>query len=317
MPQKVNPQQGITDQARIYRKDSGTDITSKLGKMTSLSWNINENSEREADVNSGASYRANTDTLVTVDGSVTFRVSAFDIWRLMGDYNESSGTWTVTLTDALPLHRIEAQVQETSDERVLEIYAVKFGRGEINVDKDGFMTATFDYQAVLDDQGNPLYHFHDNETISDPGVEGYSKRGFDTEFTIEGTAVGSGQSFTFIYNRDLDADKGIEPNDGRQRRAPTQLIEQLKDFQVNGDVDITDFQVFKETLDDDTFPLTSQDRRTEKEVGLGLAQSTSGETKWSGAKLNPLTGELANDANKRQVSVEGTATGATITGSTS
>lgn len=317
MPQKVNPQQGITDQARIIRKSDSTDITSKLGKMLSLSWNINENSEREADVNSGANYRSNTDTLVTVDGTVSFRVSALDIFRLQGTYNESGGTWTVTLEDTLPLFRIKAQVQETTDDRLLDIYAVKFGRGEVNVDKDGFMVATFDYQAVLDDSGNSLYEFQDDTTISDPGVEGYSKRGFDTEFTIEGTAVGSGQSFTFTYNRDLDADKGIEPNDGRQRRAPTQLIEQLKDFQVQGDVDITDFQVFKETLDDDTFPLTSQDRRTEKTVGLGLAQSTSGSIEWTGAKLNPLSGELSNDAGKRQVGIEGNATGATITGSTS
>jgi len=317
MPQKVNPQQGITDQARIIRKASSEDITSKLGKMLSLSYNINESSEREADVNSGASYRSNTDTLVTVDGSVSFRVSAFDIFRLQGTYvDNGDGTWDVILDDSLPLFRIKAQVQETSDDRLLDIYAVKFGRGEINVDKNGFMTATFDYQAVLDDSGNPLYEFQDDTTITDPGVEGYSKRGFDTEFTIEGTAVGSGQSFTFIYNRDLDADKGIEPNDGRQRRAPTQLIEQLKDFQVQGDVDITDFQVFKEVLDDDTFPLTSQDRRTEKTVGLGLAQNTSGSIEWSGAKLNPLGGELANDADKRQVNVEGNATGATITGST-
>jgi len=316
MPQKVNPQQGITDQARIIRKASSTDITSKLGKMLNLSWNINESSEREADVNSGASYRTNTDTLVTVDGSVSFRVTAFDIFRLQGTYSESAGTWTVTLDDTLPLFHIRAQVQETTDDRLLDIYAVKFGRGEVSVDKDGFMVATFDYQAVLDDSGNKLYEFKDDETISDPGVEGYSKRGFDTEFTIEDNAVGSGQSFTFTYNRDLDADKGIEPNDGRQRRAPTQLIEQLKDFQVQGDVDITDFQVFKETLDQDTFPLTSPDRRTEKTVGLGLTQDTSGKVEWSGAKLNPLSGELANDAGKRQVGIEGKAIGATITGST-
>ena len=315
MPQKQNPQQGITDQARIIRKASSEDITSKLGKLLSVSWNINESSEREADVNSGASYRNNADSLVTVDGEASFRVSAMDIWRLMGDYNESSGTWTVDLTDALPLHELKLQVQETSDDRLLHIYAVKFGRGEVNVDKDGFMTATFEYQAVLDDQ-DQFFEFKDGVTIDDPGVEGYSKRGFDTEFSIEGQAVGSGQSFTFTYNRDLDADKGIDPNDGRPRRVPTQLVEMLKDFSVNGEVDITDFQVMKEVLDDDTFPLTVQNRRTEKSVKLGLAQSTAGSAEWSGAKLNSLGGELANDADKRQVSIDGNATGATITGST-
>jgi len=315
MPQKVNPQQGITDQARIIRKASSTDITSKLGKLITLSWNINEGSEREADVNSGANYRSNTDTLVTVDGQASFRVNAFDVFRLMGTYSESGGTWTVNLDDILPLFEIKAQVQETSDDRLLHIFAVKFGRGEITVDKDGFMIANFDYQAVLSDADN-FFEFQDDTTITDPGVEGYSKRGFDTEFKIDDSAVGSGQSFTFTYNRDLDADKGIEPNDGRPRRVPTQLIERLKDFQVNGDVDITDFQVFKEVLDVDTFPLTVQDRRTEKSLELGLAQSTSGSIKWTGGKLNPLSGELGNNAEKRSVGIEGTATGATITGST-
>ena len=90
----------------------------------------------------------------------------------------------------------------------------------------------------------------------------------------------------------------------------------LKDFSVNGEVDITDFQVMKEVLDDDTFPLTVQNRRTEKSVKLGLAQSTAGSAEWSGAKLNSLGGELANDADKRQISIDGNATGATITGST-
>jgi len=251
-----------------------------------------------------------------VDGSMNFRITDMKIWRLMGDYSESGGTWTVDLTDILPLFRAKLQVQETSDDRLLIIHAIKFGRGEITVDKDGFGVATFDYQAVLDDQGNPFYEFEDASTISDPGVDGFSRRGLDTEFKIDGSAVASGQSFTFTYNRDLDPDKGIEPNDGRPRRVPTQLIEQLKDFQVQGEVDITDFQVFKEVLDASTFPLKTQDRRTEKPVTLGLAQNTAGSTQWTGAKLNPLSGELANDADKRQVSIEGTARGAVIEGST-
>lgn len=321
MPQKVNPQQGITDQARLIRKATSTDITSKLGKLVGLSWNINESSEREADVNSGASYRTNEDSMVTVDGEVSFRVPDFKIWRLMGDYKEvdtnsdgSTDTWRVDLTDVLPLFEIKAQVQETTDDRVLHIYAVKFGQGEVTVDKDGFMIATFQYQAVLDDSNN-FFEFKDNTTISDPGTDGWSKRGKDTEFSIAGNAVGSGQSFTMTYNRDVQADKGIEPNDGRPKRVPTQLIERLKDFSVNGEVDITDFQVMKEVLDDDSFPLTVQDRRTEKTMELALADASHGFTQWSGGKLNPIGGELANDAEKRQVSIEGTATGATVEGS--
>lgn len=321
MTVKVDPQRGISDVFRVIRKGtnpntaSDTDITSKLGKPINASYDIQESSEREAHVNSGADMTANTDTLVTVTGEANFRVQALDIFRLMGRYSESSGTWTVDLTDVLPVFELKLQIEKGGKDAVLHIYNVKFGQGEISVDKQGFMTASFSYEACLSDSNN-FIEIKDNTTLTKPTPEGYSKRGFDTEFAIGGNAVGSGQSFTFTYDRDLDSDKGIEPNDGRPKRVPTQLIEQMKNFNASGQVDITDLQVFQETLDTSSYPLTIQDRRTTKTLKLGLAQSTAGSIEWTGAKMNALGGELSNDADKRTISTESNATGATITGST-
>lgn len=321
MTTKVNPQRGISDVFRVIRKGtnpntpSDTDITSKLGKPINCSYEILPGSEREGHVNSGAEMTANSDTLTRVQGEATFRVSALDIYRLQGEYSEASGTWKVDLTDVLPVFKLRLQIEKGGKDAVLDIFNVKFGSGEVSVDKQGFMTASFSYMACLSDSNN-FYEIKENTSLTKPSPDGFSKRGFDTEFAIDSNAVGSGQSFTFSYDRDLDDDKGIEPNDGRPKRAPTQLIEQMKNFSANGQVDITDLQVFEETIDSSTYPLTIQDRRTTKKLKLGLAQNTAGSIEWEGAKLNSLSGELSNDADKRTISIDSNCLTATIEGST-
>lgn len=324
MAQKVDPQRGIADAFRVIRKGtnpntaSDTDITSKLGKPIQASYNIEEGSERESGVNDGASYGENSDTMVFCNGEAVFRVNALDVLRLMGRYEtfNSGSDWRVVLTDALPDFELQLQiVDKTGAQGVLHIYNAEFGRAEISVDKQGFITASFEYEACLSDAGN-FVEIDKGATITKPDAEGFSKRGFDAEFQIDGTPVGSGENFQLIYARDLDPDKGIEPNDGDTRRVPTQLIERLKDFQANGEVTITDFQAYEETLDTTGDPIQVQERRTTKPIRLGLAQSTAGFFEMSGAKLNPLGGELSNDANKRTVSIDAVATGATIEGST-
>jgi len=325
MSQRIDPQRGIADAFRVIRKGtnpettSDTDITSKLGKPIQASYNIEESSERESGVNDGASYGENSDTMVFVSGQAVFRVNALDVLRLMGRYEtfNSGDDWRVVLTDALPDFELQLQViNKTGEEGVLHIYNAEFGRAEIAIDKQGFITATFDYQACVSDSGE-FIDIDKGATITKPDAEGFSKRGFDAEFQIDGTPVGSGENFSLVYNRDLDSDKGIEPNSISPRRAPTQLIERLKDFQANGEVTITDFQAFQETLDTTGDPLQVQERRTEKPIRLELAQGEAGFFEMSGAKLNPLGGELSNDANKRTVDIDSVATGATIEGVTS
>lgn len=293
---------GISDQA-VVKNSGGTEITDELGRIGTVSWDIQDDAERIADVNSGADYASTVDTLITMQGSLSLMAPGFRVMKLMGSETTGSGTWTISLDDTLPKHTLQAQATE---EDIVEFTGVKFGSVRAEATQGDFLRLTFDWMATD-------FSFK-NTTITGATPNDEPVTWLDGSATLNSVAM-SLENATLRYDRNLQSVRGIESTTAGEKRLPSELIEQVKDLSFDASVEIEDETPFEQSHDDTSFPIEPVDSRSDKNFKLDFG-GTAGSWDMTGGRVFSQSGELNEEKDVRTADLEGHARGATITGDT-
>lgn len=290
---------GVTDEVNVVEESGSTDITDELGLIQSASWDIRDPAERANSVGGGTTSQQFVDGLIVPNVTLSVAVPDLRALQLVGSLSSGS----ITFDDALPKHTQKFQVDTST---VLEVTGVKFGRAVVNVSRGNLVT--IDFEGIGTD-----FTFSDSTistSISTDDVLTY----LDATYKVGGTAVGSVDSATFTYQRDISAERGLEDTSAGSKRLPTEIIERIKDVSSDATIEITDNTAWKEVHDDATLPVEPQDSRSTVDVALDLGGG--GQLDMTGGKFTSNQGELADDNDIRTVDVEYVGQDASVSGIT-
>jgi len=290
---------GLSENISI--KDSGsTEKADLLGIISAANHSKSEDVNQVASVGQGAQYQQNIDGLVEVTGSVTGMPPNLKCLQFLGSFtDDGDGTYTVEPTTTLPEYTFKQQKIEGGGTATLSNF--KFGSFSLSGSEGENLEVEFSGMGKD-------FSFDDSETISTPSVSGTVRRFFDLKVKIgdSPSVIGSVESFTIDFNRNLEAFKGIEDFTSGSKRKPTELIEKLFDGSFNLVINITDSTAYQRAMDDTSSPYEVNDSRTDTKVQLVIDTSAGTDTlELTGARPDEVSADMANDAEKRTVTLSG------------
>lgn len=288
---------GITDEINVIEESGSTDITDQLGLVQSASWDIRDPAQRGNSVGGGTTTQQFIDGLIVPTVNLSLAVPSFEALQLVGSL--SSGN--VTFDDTLPKHTQKFQVDDST---VLEVTGVKYGRAVVNVSRGNMVT--IDFEGIGTD-----FAFKDT-TISTSLTTDDMLTYLDATYKIDGTVVGTVDSASITYERNISAERGIEDTSSGEKRLPTEIIERIKDVSSDATIEITDDTAWKEVHDDSTLPVEPQDSRATVDVAIDLGDG--GQLDLTGGKFQSEGGELAADNEIRTVDTEYQGQDASVSG---
>ena len=278
----VDRKTGITDEVQIINSSSSTDITDQLGVVQSAGWNIEENINTLPSVGNGANIKEIADGLIVPNVSLSLAVPDFRALQLMGSLSDG----TITFDDILPTFTQKMQVGNGT---VLEVTGAKYGNVTINLSRDDFITMEF--------EGVGTSFQFTSDTISTSLTTNEILNWFNGQYKIDGAAVGSVDSCSINYSRNLEPVKGVQSDSSR---TPDEIIEKIKEITSDSTIEITDDTAWKKVHDESTLPIDPQDSRGLSNVSIDCGDA--GEITVTDGKFTSDEGELANDNEIRTVS---------------
>jgi len=299
---------GIEQEFILERMDTGEDITAQLGNLAEINYGIGFSNELRNSIGQGPTLQEAVDMAAEISVSVDCEPPTLKATQAVGEYTEDSGagTWTVNLTDKLPEMRAQIQVTET---KVLVVEGIKFDGFTLTINVDGVVELTLDEG----NNGNATSVQLENTTISTPEPDGKPESFLDVTALLDNETVGSADSVTINYTRNVESRRGIQEYTGGERRLPDEITEGSKNFEWDTTIEVTDDQAFTVLFNDDTYPLTISDFSDTVSFEAELS-STSGSIELTGGKPSDLGGQLINDDDVRTIDLTGNGTTATITG---
>lgn len=297
---------GLSEQISI--KDSGsTEKADLLGIITSASHTKTDDVTQQASIGQGAKYQQNTDGLIEVTGNVSCMPPNLKALEFFGTFTDNGdGTYTVTPDSTLP--EFTFKQQKIDGGGTVSLDSFKFGSFTLSCSQGDNL------ELDMDGQGKD-FSFDDSETITTPDVSGTVRRFFDTKIKIGGTVVGSVDTFSIDFNRNLEAFKGIEDFSSGDKRNPSEIIEKLFDVSFNLTINITDSTAYQEAMDDSNSPYEVNNDRSDTTISLVIDTSAGTDTlELSSARPNEVSADMANDAEKRTVDLNGVAQDWTVNG---
>lgn len=290
---------GLSEQISI--KDSGsTEKADLLGIITAADHTKTDDVTQLASIGQGAQYQQNVDGLVEITGSVTGMPANLKALQFLGTLTDNGdGTYTVTPDETLPEYTFKQQKIEGGGTVTMDNF--KFGSFSLSCSEGENME--LELSGMAKD-----FQEDESETISTPAVSGTVRRFFDTKVKMSGSVVGSLDSWTVDFNRNLEAFKGIEDFDSGDKRKPTELIEKLYDISFNFEINITDHTAYKEAMDSSSSPHTINDNRGNTTVEVVIDTSAGTDTlQLTNSRPDEVSSDMANDAEKRTVTLTGVA----------
>ena len=299
------------EQEFVLETTGGSDLTTLLGNQASINYEINHDNEPRSSAGHQPTLQEAVDGMTEISVSIDCEPPTLKAAQVVGDYSEDTGagTWTVDLTDQLP--ELRAKIQATSD-KVLVVEGLKF---------DGF-TLTIRSGEVVEmtvpdgNNGNATYVELQDTTITTPDLEGKPDSYLDNTVSLDSETVGSIETATIEYRRNIQARRSIQEYTSGERRLPDEITEGNKRFTWDTTIEISDDQAFRVHFNDDSYPLTLADfsESVPVEITLDQADSTSGSIELQGGRPSDLGGELLNDDDIRTVDMSGNGLTSTITG---
>lgn len=316
MSMETKRKTGLTDEIRV-EDGSGSDVFNDVEvNISSASHDVELPSELLSSVGEGAGFVARQDGPIGVTGDLSIRAIDLSVLRLVGNYSEDTdaGTWTVNSSDVLPEWSFKQQITE-NDTVTLSGYdssgtepapaaGFKFDEYTLNVSRDDTVTVDF--------SGLGLYAEVTEESISTNNSVLKPENWLDAHVEIDGVKVGSLDSVEVTVSRSAEAVRGIEQRDTNFRKLASQIVEGMRDISFSMTVEVTDKQAWEEALGDTGTTLQPVDSKTEKEIEV--VTKTAGSLKVSGATVETVSGSLEDDAEVREVDIDGNARNWTATG---
>jgi hypothetical protein len=272
-----------------------TDITDDLGYIESAGYDIRNNHEDYPSINGGTKYQYTLDGVCEIDGTLSVSILDFKALKLMGTLD---GSWEVTLDDTLPSFTFKT-VNEVG--KLMNLNDFKFGRVTVRFNKT-------EKRITADFEGKGLSYEITTGAISPSVPSTIPLQSLDLSVKLGDTAVGSVASGTITYDRELEAVRGIESTSAGDKRKATALIEKLKNFEFDLEIEVTDSTPWTKALGGTVI----QDTRTDTTLDL-IGSDTQGTIALTGVRAD-VSQELTAGAEIVTVRLTGTAKDATITG---
>ena len=296
---------GIEQNFRIYREDNDEELTSLLGNLSNISYSIEVDNELRSDVND-TRLRQAVDGAAEIYVSVDCEPTSLKALQLVGEYEENEEEWNVNLTEYLPEMRAEIQV---TNDHTLVVSGIKFDGFTLQIQIDGVVEATFNDGS----NGNATHVELKEETLDfDSSEVGKAQSFLDVKALINEDVVGSAESVTVDYTRNIDSQRGIQEYEPGERRLPDEITEGTRTFSWDATVEVTDAQPFEVLFNNDSYPITLDDYSQDVDFETVIEDDEA--IKLEDGKVTDLTGEIPNDDEVNTIDLSGNGIKAEITG---
>jgi len=292
---------GITEEIKLQEKSEGSEVlTNKLGLIQSATHTVSQSVETLASIGQGAKPQANVDGVAQIEGGVTCNPSNLEILELFGTFTDNGdGTYTVSPDDTLPSFTFKQL--KVSGGGTASLDGFKFGSFSLSAENEGRLELTADGQGTS-------FKFDDSETITTESPETDVRKFFDAQISIDGSTVGSVESFTIDFNRDLEGFKGIEDDAAGEKRTPTEIVEKIFDLSFDIVINIENGRAYEEGLGDNSSPYEVQDDRSNVDIKITVDTSAgSDEFKVFDALAEEVSAEQNNEGEVLTATVTGVA----------
>lgn len=292
----MSQQTFIADEATLT-DGSGNERIDLFGHLKTISHTINQPVNQSYSIGQGGDAQALTDGVVEPNGQLNGEPPNLECLRLFGTYTDNGdGTYTITPDDNLPTYTFKQQ--KIDDGGVATLSEYKFGSYSLSASSDGNLSIETEGLARVFDG------FDESETITTPTPAGDPREFFHAKVKIDGDDVGSVESFSQDFNRNLEAIKGLEHDAAGEKRQPTAIIEKLFDVSGSMVINIENGRAYEEALNDSSSPYELQDTRSEFDVVLEVDTPAGTDTHTViGCLFEEISAEMNADGEKRTASL--------------
>lgn len=292
---------GISENIRIEEKSGGnTNITNRFGLLLQASHTVTQPSETRGSIGSGAQPPATIERVAEISGSLTCNPPKLRVLDIFGNFiDNGDGTYTINPTDSLDTYTMKQQKVQGGGTATLDDF--KFGSFTLSAEEEGELELTVDGLA-LD------FQFDDSETITTETPDKNVREFFHAVVKMDGTAVGSVESFTVDFNRNLESFKGIEDDATGEKRKPSAIIEKLFDISYDIVINIENGRAYEEALDDGSSPYEIQDSRSDVNIEIDIDTADGTDTlQLTNTRSQELSSDQTNEGEKLTATVSGVA----------
>ena len=279
---------GLSESIELIDQN-GKNIEDLFGPYDSAAFIIDESNRTEYSVGNQGKPADISDGPVENRATITCKPETLEILKVMGTFDTGAGT--ITFDKFLPkLNELNGQ---TTDSHRFHFENVKFGGFNLGAEIDS--TVTIEFGPIHAEVGQKQ-----EQTVSVADADGNPLQWTDTTVKINGSQFGIVESVAgTTLNRNLSPEYGLG-----QGREPAEIVEGQFAIQPSFVVKVEDAEPWKQVLDDESFPLTVQDTRSEiGEISFDFGDG-NGELVIENAKAEIDTYDMDSEKDTRTVQLD-------------
>ncbi len=275
---------GLSENIELIDQN-GTNIQDLFGGYAGASLIIDESNRREGTIGNDGKALEISDGPVENRATITCKPETLEILKIMGSYD--SGAGTISFDKFLPeLNELNAQY--TANER-FHFEDVKVGGFNLTGELDG--TVTIEFSPIHAKKGEIQ-----QQTVDVSPVKGSPLQWTDTVVKINGSQFGITESVNSELDRNISPEYGL--GEGRE---PAEIVEGQFNISHSFVVKVEDSEPWEELLDDTTYPLTVQDKRSPiSEISIDFGDG-NGELVITNGKAEINTVDMDEEKDARTV----------------
>jgi len=273
---------GLVDEVEIL-DESDINKEGDWGQISSCSTEIEHNTEKYAHVNSGAEYTRIVDGPIHPSGSMEFRVTDLNVFKLFGE--EEGGV--ITVGETLPDYTIKTSTSEGNHN---EFAGVKFTSFSFNIARESPVTLSTDWMATSVDE---------NSSSLDPDTpDERFWTDLDVYVQIDNDTVGIVDDLSIDMERDAEHRRGISEKAETDRRGVDYIKQDLIDLSLDMTIEITDDTAWDEAdldaeeRENKTITIIFANEDKEIEVEGRFTATSDDKADDADERLADLTGEI-------------------------
>jgi len=238
-------EQGLAEKIQFI-DSTGTEIQSLFGGYANAYFIPDESNRREGSIGNNGKPLEISDGPVENRAGITCKPETLEILKIMGSYDSNAGT--ITFTKYLPEHQ-ELNGQFTPSHR-FHFENFKVGGFTLTSSIDNSVQIAFSPIQAKTGQVQ-------EQTVSVGTQDCSPLQWTDTVVKINGSQFGVTESVNTSLDRNIQPEYGLG-----QGREPAEISEGQFDIEPSFVVKVEDAEPWKQVLDDTTFPLQIQDKRS-------------------------------------------------------